>query len=61
MNRLQLVRFNDQAYKIPLEQYERFEYLRRKILYAEENGWVEMERGYTVVLKGEFKGYRVDE
>lgn len=53
------VYFNDIEYEIPEDEYERFSYLKRKISFAQENNWVEMFRGYTVVLKAEFKKYKV--
>lgn len=55
------VRFDDCTYEIPEEEYERFEYLKRKVAIAQEGNWEEMLRGYTIVLKGEYKKYMVQD
>ena len=35
-------------------QLERYQYLKRKVAYAKENGFTEMYRGYSILLKAEF-------
>ena len=53
-----IVSFNNKNYDIPGEEYERFEYLKRKVRVAQENNWIEMFRGYTVTIEAEFKKYK---
>mgnify|MGYP006268159969 CR=1 FL=1 len=52
------IKFNNQLYQIPDNEYDRFAHLTQKIIFAQKNGWSEMFNGYTILLNSEFKKYK---